>query len=429
MAYSVEGRSVESTGAERPSEVIPKSHRLAVRDLLHSIDVAADFEDGLLRQHYSEMGSRSNTGRSTWVAIKMSTLLPDPYALVVLSRYIVNATERLGMQSKTDVGDVPFPGAPRMQDFDAFLSQGSSPESSSMSLSEKEVWSFLHDLRVLYSDLENICTRARDRGITITIDAEESWYQPAIDLFTLRLMREFNGLDSANTKSTRFPWSGSTVGPHRPLIYLTVQAYLRRTPSFLRFILDNAKTNQYSLGVKLVRGAYWEAETALHSQALAQARPRLSNGINTDAYNQADDIHASELDQTPHSKSISLSTEPYPPVWLTKRETDEAYNECVRVLLKEVKEDVSRCRAQCEPQEGTQAQISAYFGTHNWKSTRLVLEEMVRNGLGEVVGQHAQDGLLKESVGLEGGFVVKIDGDVVQRVAMGQLYGKCCSID
>ena len=421
LAYSVEGRSIEaSTGADTPSEVIPNSHKLAVRDLLHSIDVAADFEDGLLRQsHYSEI---SNTGRSTWVAIKMSTLLPDPYALVVLSRYIITARERLGIESKTDVDDVPFPGAPRMQDLDNFLSRGSSPESNSMNLSEKEVRSYLHDLCVLYSDLENICTRARDRGMTITIDAEESWYQPAIDLLTLGLMREFNSLDSANTKS---PWSGSTISPHRPLIYLTVQAYLRRTPSFLGFILDDAKKNQYALGVKLVRGAYWEVETALHSEVLDRARARLSNGTDTGAYSKADGVHAPELGQT-HSKSICLSTEPNPPVWLTKRETDEVYNECVRILLKEVREDVSRCRAQCQPQEGTHTRISAYFGTHNWKSTRLVLEEMVRSGLGEIVGQHAPNESLKESVDLEGSFVVKIDEDVVQRVAMGQLYGTFC---
>jgi len=94
--------------------------------------------------------------------------------------------------------------------------------------------------------------------------------------------------------------------------------------------------------------------------------------------------------------------------------------------LKEVKEDVSRRRAQCQPQEGAHTQISAYFGTHNWKSTRLVLEEMVRNGLGEIVEQHAPNESLKENVDLEGSFVVKIDEDVVQRVAMGQLYGTFC---
>jgi len=68
-------------------------------------------------------------------------------------------------------------------------------------------------------------------------------------------------------------------------------------------------------------------------------------------------------------------------------------------------------------------QISAYFGTHNWESTRLVLEEMVRNGLGEIVEQHAPNESLKENVDLEGSFVVKIGEGVVQRVAMGQLYG------
>jgi len=71
-----------------------------------------------------------------------------------------------------------------------------------------------------------------------------------------------------------------------------------------------SRRGQDRRSVKLVRGAYWEGETALHSEVLDRARARLSNGTDTGAYSKADGVHASELGQTPHSKSICLSTEP-----------------------------------------------------------------------------------------------------------------------
>ncbi|KAJ7892071.1 hypothetical protein B0H14DRAFT_3428161 [Mycena olivaceomarginata] len=54
-------------------------------------------------------------------------------------------------------------------------------------------------------NLNAICTRAQVRGVRIILDAEYSWYQPA-----LALMRRFNALH-----------------PHRPRVYTTFQAYLR----------------------------------------------------------------------------------------------------------------------------------------------------------------------------------------------------------
>jgi proline dehydrogenase len=46
-------------------------------------------------------------------------------------------------------------------------------------------------LRDLHADLSRICTRAAARGVRIIINAEYSWYQPAIDALALALMRRF----------------------------------------------------------------------------------------------------------------------------------------------------------------------------------------------------------------------------------------------
>ena len=64
----------------------------------------------------------------------------------------------------------------------------------------------------------------------------------------------------------------------------------------------------YSLGVKLVRGAYHPHEVAAHSSTAAPS----------DA-------------QQPHT--LSISPEPVPPVWLEKADTDARYDACVRALV------------------------------------------------------------------------------------------------
>ena len=94
-----------------------------------------------------------------------------------------------------------------------------------------------------------------------------------------------------------------------PAIYLTLQAYLRRAPSYLTFSLSDAKIHNYAFGVKLVRGAYLEGEIEAPS----------SQGSFKDAGRLA--------------KSVSISPDRIPPVRSTKRETDEVYDECVRVSI------------------------------------------------------------------------------------------------
>ena len=80
-----------------------------------------------------------------------------------------------------------------------------------MNLTQKDIES----LRELHADLERICARAKERDVKVVVDAEYSWYQPAVDAFLLSLMRKFNALDS------------SSCGI-QPLVFGTWQAYLRR---------------------------------------------------------------------------------------------------------------------------------------------------------------------------------------------------------
>ena len=171
--------------------------------------------------------------------------------------------------------------------------------------------------------------------------------------------------------------------------------------------------------------------------------------------------HQHELAAHPHASSssvhsMSISLDPEPPVWLNKRDTDDSYNSCVSVLVKAVKQDVDRCAAASgvlappvspvankrwftglfggsvianedvggrSSLTGSKSPLSTpaigvLFGTHNWDSCALTLQELKRNGL-------AVDDTSRKTPGLLGQpeHPIKVGEETVERVAIGQLYG------
>ena len=158
---------------------------------------------------------------------------------------------------------------------------------------------------------------------------------------------------------------------------LTCTIYLtRRTPAHIAQSLVDAKANNYALGVKLVRGAYHPHETAAY-----------------------------EADST-HNNSLSISPDPQPPVWSTKSDTDACFDECAKVLIGAVKNDILAGLKE----KTTPPTIGVLFGTHNWASCDLILAELVNCGL--AVTEPGENG------------VVRIGEDVTERLTMGQLYGE-----
>ncbi len=85
-----------------------------------------------------------------------------------------------------------------------------------------------------------IALAASELGLSVMVDAEESWVQDAIDEWVLELMREFNR--------------------KRPVIYHTVQLYRKDRLAYLKSLVAQAEGEEFKLGVKLVRGAYLEKE-------------------------------------------------------------------------------------------------------------------------------------------------------------------------
>lgn len=138
-------------------------HKAIVDEMLHCIDVAADFEDGLVAKQ---------TGRRTWVAVKIvcplscshswdthrlpqTALLPDASALIRLSSHIIS------IRPPTLPPQVAFPGNPTSSDLDILYA----PKLPKEILSDTD----LAMLRDLHADLERICTRAQARGVRIIV--------------------------------------------------------------------------------------------------------------------------------------------------------------------------------------------------------------------------------------------------------------------
>ncbi|KAH0613489.1 uncharacterized protein H6S33_005375 [Morchella sextelata] len=89
----------------------------------------------------------------------------------------------------------------------------------------------------LGASLIKICEAAKERGVKLLIDAEQALIQDGVHGWTLELMRRFNTKENA-------------------VVYNTYQMYLKSSPEILCRHLEVARREGFTLGVKLVRGAY-----------------------------------------------------------------------------------------------------------------------------------------------------------------------------
>jgi proline dehydrogenase len=88
--------------------------------------------------------------------------------------------------------------------------------------------------------IDAICHTAAQKGISVFIDAEESWIQDAIDHLATLMMARYNH--------------------ERAVVYNTFQMYRTDRLQFLIRSYNRAAADGYVLGAKLVRGAYMEKE-------------------------------------------------------------------------------------------------------------------------------------------------------------------------
>lgn len=285
--------------------------------------------------------------------------------------------------------NVPYPGTPGSTDMAVF--QGSEQVLLAGGLNEGDIKS----LRELYKDLQEICARGQERGVRVsTLDnllvfqylmrsGRSRWTRSTLGI-NLGLMHScWHSVESSTDQRLQRTANSQRVShlymEHiKPILrgttYFVASAnnandLFIRTPLHLTRALEDAKRYKYSLGVKLVRGAYHGQEISQHTKRLAAAAP-------------------------------GVEVEAVPPVWLQKSDTDRCFDESAKALV----EQVQRARGFSI---GRTTGVGLLFGTHNKQSCQHVLTCMVSSGLAQ-----------KDS---EGRVLVK--PGVEDTICFGQLYG------
>lgn len=92
----------------------------------------------------------------------------------------------------------------------------------------------------LYERVDEICSKAHELGISVFVDAEESWIQDPIDELVMQMSEKYN--------------------KERPTVYNTYQLYLKAKLSHIKRDHARCKANGVIFGCKMVRGAYMDKE-------------------------------------------------------------------------------------------------------------------------------------------------------------------------
>jgi len=85
-----------------------------------------------------------------------------------------------------------------------------------------------------------VCKTAYEKDVALLIDSEESWMQDAADDIVEEMMRKYN--------------------KEKSIVFNTLQMYRWDRLDYLKKLHEQAKTEGFYIGMKLVRGAYMEKE-------------------------------------------------------------------------------------------------------------------------------------------------------------------------
>jgi proline dehydrogenase len=147
-----------------------------------------------------------------------------------------------------------------------------------------------------------LCKTAHEKDVFILIDGEESWMQDAADALVEKMMRKYN--------------------TQKALIFNTLQMYRWDRLDYLKNLHQRAKSDNFFIGMKIVRGAYMEKEAARAEE----------KGYKS-------------------------------PICVSKQATDDNYDAAVTYMMQYIDK------------------MAIYLGTHNEDSSYKLLDLMQKNGI------------------------------------------------
>ncbi|MCG8535993.1 MAG: bifunctional proline dehydrogenase/L-glutamate gamma-semialdehyde dehydrogenase PutA [Pseudomonadales bacterium] len=119
------------------------------------------------------------------------------------------------------------------------------------------------NLDQIYDRLMDLLLLAQEKDIAVTIDAEESWrLEPTLLIFSRAISH--NRLR------------------HWGKLGLAVQAYQKRAPALIQWLMDLSKSLHCQIPVRLVKGAYWDTEIKQAQQLGLEEYPVFTQKDHTD---------------------------------------------------------------------------------------------------------------------------------------------------
>jgi len=88
--------------------------------------------------------------------------------------------------------------------------------------------------------IHTVFQAAKDMDVRVMVDAEQTYFQPAISRLTMEMMKKYN--------------------TEKAIVFNTYQCYLKEAFHSLSLDLEQANRQKFYFGAKLVRGAYMEQE-------------------------------------------------------------------------------------------------------------------------------------------------------------------------
>lgn len=100
---------------------------------------------------------------------------------------------------------------------------------------------------------------ARDLDVRVMVDAEQTYFQPAISRLTMELMRKYNKEKVDNSSClVQVGLEDDHILCLQAIVFNTYQCYLKETWNNIVLDLEQASRQNFYFGAKLVRGAYME---------------------------------------------------------------------------------------------------------------------------------------------------------------------------
>ena len=132
------------------------------------------------------------------------------------------------------------------------------------------------ELNKVKNRLEKICKASYEANKPIYIDAEETWIQGAIDRLAEEMMAKYN--------------------QNKAIVFTTLQLYRWDRNDYFKQLVQQARSGDYKLGIKIVRGAYMEKERE-RARRLGYKSPINETNAETDReYDKSVEIFIDNID-------------------------------------------------------------------------------------------------------------------------------------